>query len=51
MAQEQTQTGKKKPYRAPTLTEYGNVAKLTEHKQGSKPDGKSGMIMVQGSDK
>lgn len=45
MAKEQIPTGKKKPYRAPTLTEYGNVAKLTEDKAGSKPDGKSGKQM------
>lgn len=48
MAQEPIPTGKKKPYRSPTLTEYGNVAKLTG-KTGTKADGKSGMLMVQGS--
>lgn len=48
MAQEPIPTGKKKPYRAPTLTEYGNVAKLTT-KAGSKGDGASGMQMVQGA--
>ncbi len=47
MAQEPIPTGKKKPYRSPILTEYGNVAKLTG-KDGTKMDGKSGMIMVQG---
>lgn len=46
MAQTQNQTGKKKPYRAPTLTEYGNVAKLTEDKDGSRADGKSGRMRV-----
>ncbi|WP_447972600.1 lasso RiPP family leader peptide-containing protein [Nitrospira sp. Kam-Ns4a] len=36
------QDSKKKPYRPPTLIEYGSVAKLTEKKSGTKPDGKSG---------
>ncbi len=47
MTQEQTPLGMKKPYVSPTLTEYGNVAKLTETKGGSNPDGMSGMVMVQ----
>ena len=51
MAQEQVPADKKKPYTSPTLTEYGNVAKLTEEKEGSKADGRSGMLMVKGGDK
>ena len=47
MAQEPIPADKKKPYTPPTLTEYGNVAKLTG-KAGTKSDGKSGMLMVQG---
>ena len=51
MAQEPISVDKKKPYSPPTLTEYGNVAKLTEEKEGSKADGRSGMLMVKGGDK
>ena len=29
----------KKPYRSPQLTEYGNVAKLTQNTAGSGADG------------
>lgn len=47
MTQQQGSAGKKKPYRSPTLTEYGNVAKLTETKGGSFADGMSGMVMKQ----
>ncbi len=35
-----TPQGQKKPYAAPVLLEYGNVAKLTEGGQGSYPDNK-----------
>ncbi len=37
----------KKKYVSPKLLEYGNVAKLTETKGGSIPDGMSGMVMVE----
>jgi hypothetical protein len=33
----------KKPYRAPRLTEYGSVAKLTQGGNGTLPDDGSGI--------
>lgn len=45
---EQPTSKKKKPYIPPALLEYGTVAKLTEKKSGSRPDGKSGMTMLTG---
>lgn len=39
--------GEKKSYSPPSLVEYGSIAKLTQKKGGSIPDGKSGMTMVQ----
>lgn len=47
MQQKERPANRKKPYAPPTILEYGNVAKLTETKGGSVPDGKSGMIMLQ----
>jgi hypothetical protein len=35
----QATPGGKKPYRAPQLTEYGSVAKLTQSNAGSGADG------------
>ncbi|MEW6544779.1 MAG: lasso RiPP family leader peptide-containing protein [Nitrospirota bacterium] len=48
MQRETRPVGRKKPYAPPTLLEYGSVAKLTEKKSGSIPDGKSGMTMGHG---
>lgn len=48
MQREERPAGKKKPYAPPTMLEYGSVAKLTEKKSGSVPDGKSGMTMGHG---
>lgn len=48
MSQHSAPESKKKPYAAPELVEYGSVAKLTEQKLGSRPDGKSGMTMSKG---
>ncbi len=48
MQQEARPAGSKKPYAPPTMVEYGSVAKLTEKKSGSIPDGKSGMTMSHG---
>ena len=47
MSHDDAATEKRKPYAAPTLVEYGSVAKLTETKAGSNLDGKSGMVMQQ----
>jgi hypothetical protein len=39
-------TQPKKPYTAPTLVEYGDIAKLTQgNPTGMFPDGVSGMFM------
>lgn len=36
----------KKPYKPPTLVEYGDIAKLTQgNPSGQFPDGVSGMFM------
>ncbi|MDE3018498.1 MAG: hypothetical protein KGI53_05730 [Nitrospirota bacterium] len=48
MQPEERPAGRKKPYAPPTILEYGSVAKLTEKKSGSIPDGKSGMAMSHG---
>lgn len=48
MQQEARPAGSKKPYAPPAMVEYGSVAKLTEKKSGSIPDGKSGMTMDRG---
>jgi hypothetical protein len=48
MQREERPAGRKKPYAPPTMLEYGSVAKLTEKKSGSAPDGKSGMTMGHG---
>ena len=47
MKEDRSIKGKKKPYTAPKLLEYGSVTKLTESKGGTTPDGKSGMTMPQ----
>jgi hypothetical protein len=46
MDQKGSEQSAKKVYATPQLVEYGNIAKLTA-KSGSRPDGKSGMIMTQ----
>lgn len=46
MAEQDESMQTKKPYTAPSLTEYGSVARLTEGMGGSSLDGKSGMAMV-----
>lgn len=48
MKQEDRPRKAKNPYSPPKLIEYGSVAKLTEAKGGSRPDGKSGMTMELG---
>lgn len=48
MTQAEDPKAGKKPYTSPRLEEYGSVAKLTESKAGSTPDGKSGMTMSTG---
>ena len=43
----ETSAPKRRPYKAPALTEYGPVAKITEAMLiGSKSDGGPGLLMM-----